>query len=87
MDQAGATGNSENGAAWALNRAQAAASLGFRIFAVSIGSGANQSLVQQIADIGHGEHFQAEGSIEEYRAQLMEIFHTLGGTRPVELIQ
>ena len=87
VDDAGVTGNGSDGAAWALDRAAAAAANNIRIFAVSVGSGANQELMQQIADIGQGEHFHAEGSIEEYSAQLTEIFRTLGGTRPVELIQ
>ncbi|MGB0715669.1 MAG: VWA domain-containing protein [Phycisphaerae bacterium] len=87
VDQVGTTGNGSDGAAWAIDRAQAAAAANIRIFAVSVGSGANQELMQQIADIGQGEHFHAEGTIEEYSAQLTEIFRTLGGTRPVELIQ
>jgi Flp pilus assembly protein TadG len=76
-----------NGAAYALAKAQEAAALGIRIFAVSVGSDADISLMQTIADIGSGEHFHAEGSIEEYSVQLDEIFRTIGGRRPVELIQ
>ncbi len=74
------------GNAYTLDRAQAAADAGIRIFAVSVGVASNQSLMQQIADIGHGEHFHAEGTIEEYSSQLADIFRRLGGTRPVELI-
>lgn len=33
------------------------------ISTVSAGSGANQSLMSQIADIGQGERFHAEGSV------------------------
>ena len=43
--------------------------------------------MEKIADIGHGEDFHAEGSIEEYSAQLGEIFQRLGSRRPVELIR
>jgi hypothetical protein len=43
--------------------------------------------MEEIADIGHGEHFHAEGSIEQYSAQLAEIFQQLGSQRPVELIR
>ncbi len=87
VDANGQTGNFPGGAAYALEQAQRASDLGLRIFAVSVGFGADQSLMSQIADIGRGEHFHAEGSIEEYSAQLAEIFRRLGGTRPVELIQ
>ena len=43
--------------------------------------------MQEIAQIGKAEHFQAEGSVEEYSAQLEEIFRKLGGKRPVVLIE
>ena len=43
--------------------------------------------MSQIADIGQGEHFHAEGSIVEYSAALEQIFRRLGVTRPVELIR
>ncbi len=75
------------GAAYAIEEAQAAAALGIRIFAVSVGAYSNQTLMQQIADIGNGEHFHAEGTIEQYSAQLDLIFASLGGARPVQLIQ
>jgi Mg-chelatase subunit ChlD len=83
----GETGNYSGGAAYALEQAQLAADAGLRIFAVSVGAGADQSLMQQIADIGHGEHFHAGGSTDQYSQQLADIFRRLGGTRPVELIQ
>ncbi len=72
---------------YALEQAEAAAAIGARIFAVSVGADANQSIMQQIAEIGDGEHFHAEGSIEEYSQQLTDIFQRLGSKRPVELIQ
>lgn len=83
----GATGDESGGNAYAIAQAQAAAALGIRIFAVSVGADSNADLMEQIADIGSGEHFHAEGSIEEYSAQLAEIFGRLAGRRPVELIQ
>jgi len=87
VNEDGDTNDNSGGAAYALNRAQAAADQGIYIFAVSVGVEADQSIMQQIADIGHGEHFHAEGTIEEYSEQLAEIFRRLGGTRPIELIR
>lgn len=87
VNSAGGVNDVSGGNAYALDRAQAAADQGIYIFAVSVGAEANQSLMGQIADIGHGEHFHAEGSIEEYSGQLAEIFRRLAGTRPVELIR
>ena len=60
---------------------------GIRIFTVSVGSGADISLMEDIAAIGSGTHFYAQGSIASYSAQLDAIFKTLGGGRPVELIR
>lgn len=87
VDSAGNTGDETGGNAYALAQAQAAANLGIRIFGVSVGADSNTYLMDQIADIGTGEHFHAEGSIEEYSAQLEEIFGRLAGRRPVELIE
>lgn len=84
-------GSNENqldaGNDYTLSAAQAAAALGIRIVCVSVGADANTSLMQQVAEIGQGEHFHAEGSIDEYSAQLREIFERIGGDRPVELIR
>lgn len=71
----------------ALIMAQEAANQGIRVFAVSVGIGANQTLMQQIADIGGGEHFHAEGTIDQYSAQLGNIFLQITGRRGVELVQ
>lgn len=87
VTRSGQTGNYSGGAQYALEEAQDAADLGFRIFAVSVGSDCNIDLMDEIADIGYGEHFHAEGSIDEYSEQLEEIFEKLGGKRPVELIE
>ncbi len=73
--------------AYALQQAEIAAEQGFRIFCVSVGANSNQVLMQQIADIGNGEHFHAEGSIDQYSDDLADIFRRLGGKRPVELIE
>ena len=45
------------------------------------------SPTQQIADIRQGEHFHAEGSIDQYSQELSAIVRRLGGARPVELIR
>ncbi len=58
-----------------------------QIFTISVGASADQQLMQDIAEIGGGEHFHAEGSVAQYKAQLDEIFQKLGGKRPVMLIE
>jgi len=87
VTESGQVGNESGGAQYALSQAGAAAGLGMRIFAVSVGAGANQSLMQEIAQVAEGEHFHAQGSIEQYSAQLVDIFGRLASKRSVELIK
>lgn len=87
VDENGKTGTTSGGATYALSMAQKAADQGIKIFAVSVGSGADQDLMKQIASIGNGEHFHAEGSIEEYSSGLADIFSTIGVRRSVTLIE
>ncbi|MCP4251179.1 MAG: VWA domain-containing protein, partial [bacterium] len=72
---------------YALEQARRAADEGITIMSVSIGQDADQSIMQEIADLGYGLHFHAEGSIEEYSEQLADIFTQIGGRRVVELIE
>jgi len=87
VNASGGTNDEPGGAAYAVDRVNAAIALGIRVFAVSVGAESDQSLMQQLADIAQGEHFHAEGSIEEYSGQLSDIFGRLAGTRAVQLIR
>ncbi|MGB0715872.1 MAG: VWA domain-containing protein [Phycisphaerae bacterium] len=75
------------GRAYALQEAQLAADEGIQIHCVSVGSNYDQALMDEIAEIGNGTHFHAEGTIDQYSEQLDTIFESLGGQRPVSLIQ
>ncbi|MBK9121377.1 MAG: VWA domain-containing protein [Phycisphaerales bacterium] len=72
---------------YALAMARIAANNKIRIFTVSVGSGSDRSLMQSIAAIGGGQEFYADGTPEEYTKQLEDIFRSLGGKRPVALIE
>lgn len=87
VNELGETTSYAGGAAYTTAQAQIAADQGIRIFTVSVGSSADQALMADVAEIGGGDTFHAEGSIEEYSEQLDLIFQELGGRRPVELIQ
>jgi hypothetical protein len=52
-----------------------------------VGFNADTQLMDEVAQLGGGVHFHAEGTIDQYSDQLEEIFARLGGTRPVELIK
>lgn len=67
--------------------AQDARDRGVRIYTITVGSSADTNLMQEIAAIGDGESFHAEGSIETYQAQLKTIFQKLGGKQPIALIE
>jgi len=87
VDESGDTGDYWGGEQYARDMAEEAAAQGIRLFSVSVGSDSDIDLMQYIASVGDGQHFHAEGDIESYSAQLHDIFMTLGGTRPVELIK
>lgn len=72
---------------YALDMAQMAADEDFRIYTVSVGYNVDRDLLQEIATIGGGQEFYAVGNPEEYTEQLEVIFRTLGGKRPVALIE
>lgn len=71
----------------ALAAAQDAADQGIRVFTVAVGSAADPVLMAEIAEITGGETFTAQGSVEEYAAELQSIFITIGGRRPVALAE
>jgi len=75
------------GKLYAVEEAERAAALGIQIISISVGQDSDQELMAQIAEIGKGVHFHAEGSIEEYESQLREIFAAVGGRRTVSLIE
>lgn len=72
---------------YAWDMAKEATRRGFRIYAVSVGSEPDRSFMDRIAELGDGEHFHAEGSIQQYSAQLDQILNILSAKRPVQLIQ
>lgn len=91
VDAAGNAGLNEDdleaGAAYARAQAYAAEAAGIRIIAVSVGAEANQVLMEDVAEIGKGEHFHASGSISDYSLQLAQIFHTIAGGAATTLIE
>lgn len=67
--------------------AQQCADLNIRIYTISVGGDADQSLMTELATLSGGQHFHAEGTPAEYSDELELIFRALGGKRPVALIE
>ncbi len=76
-----------NNSEYAEDMARIAAKNNMRIYTVSVGYGADENLMAEIAELANGEHFHAEGNPLEYHAELQDIFRKLGGKRPVTLIE
>ncbi len=72
---------------WIEELAQQAADQNIRVYTISVGGDADSEMMAEIATIGGGQHFHAEGTPEEYSDQLDMIFRSLGGKRPVALIE
>ncbi len=77
---------------YAVDRAQVAADAGMTIYTIGVGGDANDGFLDDVAEIGHGEYFFADNApdangVPQYVEKLQEIFESLGGKRPVRLIQ
>ena len=72
---------------FAIEQTEIAASKGIKIFAISVGSGADQSLMNQIAQTSNGTHFHAAGNIQDYETELASIFQTLCTTRDYQIVE
>jgi Flp pilus assembly protein TadG len=70
-----------------LSVAQDAADLGIRIHTISVGYGADRVLMQAIAALTDGQEYYAQGTPEQYTAQLRLIFRNIGGLGNAELIE
>ena len=86
--QANAPGNSSQARQAVINEANAANNAGIKIVAISVGLDADTDLLDEIAAIGKGEHFNVPGgqSIAQVQAQLLEVFRRVATSRPLKLI-
>jgi len=74
--------------AYTLQQAQAAADAGYTILSISLGAGADQDLMQDVADITGGVHFNVPGgsTVAAYTAQLNDVFRQVAAHRPLKLV-
>ncbi len=72
-----------------LSEASQAASESFPVVAISLGSGADTSIMQQVADQTAGVHFNIPGgkSVSTYEEDLKKVFRKIADDRPLQLVQ
>ncbi len=68
-----------NGAGYARSMATYAKGLDIKVYTISLGDSADVDLMQDIADLTGGEHFQASGSAAELSETLTEAFQGVAG--------
>jgi hypothetical protein len=74
---------------YALDQAAEAAARGYQIVTISLGNGADTQLMQQIADVTHGAHFNIPGdsSVSDYEEELLAVFRKIADARPLLLVK
>ena len=72
-----------------LDEARLAARDKFPIVTISLGAAADKQLMQAVADITKGVHFNVPGgrSVSEYEQQLKDIFRQIADRRPLKLVK
>ena len=80
---------SYNAYGYALEQAQIAASKHYPIVTISLGNAADTGLMQQIADISDGVHFNVPGgeSVTDYEDDLLAVFRQIADDRPLILVK
>jgi hypothetical protein len=83
------TSTSSSPAQFPIDEALLAKASDIKIMTVSVGAGADTALMQQIADITGGKHFNVPGgaSVAVYAEDLKRIFGQIAADRPLKLIQ
>ena len=74
---------------YVLSEAQACADAKIPICTISMGAGADVALMQQVADLTGGQHFNIPGGQTgaEYEEQLKDVFEEIAAIRPLKLVQ
>jgi hypothetical protein len=74
---------------YAIAEATRAYQLKYKVMTISLGLGADTSLMQQVADLADGIHYNVPGgtSIESTRDGLIDAFREIARKRPTMLVQ
>ena len=70
------------------SEAQKCKDLGYPVFTISLGAGADKNLMQEVADTTDGKHFNIPGgmTVAQYRNQLMQAFQEIAAHRPLKIV-
>jgi hypothetical protein len=81
--------NTSTARAYVLSEAQACANAKIPVATISMGAGADVGLMQQVADMTSGKHFNIPGgqTAAQYEEDLQEVFEEIANTRPLKLVQ
>jgi hypothetical protein len=81
--------NTSNARAFVREEASLAAASGFPTVTVSLGAAADKDLMQEVADVTGGIHFNIPGgqSVAAYEEDLRDVFRQIAGHRPLKLVQ
>lgn len=74
---------------YVLSEAHLAAASGYPIVTISLGAGADVPLMEEVAEITKGAHFNVPGGrpAEEYAEELAEVFKRIAQHRPLKLVK
>jgi len=72
-----------------LQEAQRCADNHFPVVAVSLGANADANIMQQVADITGGVHFNIPGggSVASYEEPLKDVFRQVAASRPLRIVE
>ncbi len=86
--EANEPGDSATAKAAVITEANLAAANKIKILTISLGAGADTALMQQVADITGGVHFNVPGgsTIAAVQTQLDKVFHEIANSRTLKLI-
>ncbi len=83
------TNDPAGASSYAIAEATRSSALKYKVMTITLGAGADTSLMQQIADIADGVHFNVPGggTVNETRDGLINAFREIARKRPVMLVE
>jgi hypothetical protein len=81
--------NTSTARAYVISEANACKDAKIPVVTISMGAGADVALMQQVADLTGGKHFNVPGgqTAAQYEEDLKDIFEEVAKTRPLKLVQ